>query len=207
MAQFRKNYHSDFTTVGNDFLRDKILSLKSKGLLTLMFSLPENWNFSVRGLAAISKEGVESISSALKELEKAGYLVTTQLQDDAGHFSHTLYDFYDYPKNSYEYEKAQLVPSSEPCTENPYTANPSTENQAQLNKEEEKKEILSSKEEDGYIKSKNLKVLDRLNRGEIKSAREQHEKFEHLKHQNPEILTSYPDVIKNLEAFCSPLLE
>ena len=70
MGIFRVEKVKDYTTISNYHLRDKNLSLKAKGLLTLILALPEDWNFTIRGLSAICKEGAESIGTALKELEK-----------------------------------------------------------------------------------------------------------------------------------------
>ena len=74
MAVFRINKTQDYTVMSNFHLKDRNLSLKSKGLLSLILSLPEDWNYTTRGLAAICKEGVDSIGTALKELESAGYI-------------------------------------------------------------------------------------------------------------------------------------
>lgn len=74
MGIFRVEKVKDYTTISNYHLRDKRLSLKAKGLLTMILALPEDWNFTIRGLSAICKEGAESIGTALKELEKGGYL-------------------------------------------------------------------------------------------------------------------------------------
>lgn len=81
MAVFRIEKTKDYTVMSNHHLRNQALSLKSKGLLSLMLSLPEDWNYTTRGLAAICKEGTDSIGSALKELEKAGYIVRNRLRD------------------------------------------------------------------------------------------------------------------------------
>ena len=75
MAVFRIERTRDYTVMSNHHLRDKGLSLKSKGLLSMMLSLPEDWNYTTRGLAKICKEGVDAIGGALRELESAGYIV------------------------------------------------------------------------------------------------------------------------------------
>ena len=75
MAVFRIEKTRDYTVMSNHHLRNAGLSLKSKGLLSMMLSLPEDWNYTTRGLAKICKEGTDSIGSALKELERAGYIV------------------------------------------------------------------------------------------------------------------------------------
>ena len=73
MAVYRVERTRDYTVMCNYHLKDKALSLKAKGLLSMMLSMPEEWNYSTRGLAAICKEGVEAVGNTLKELEKAGY--------------------------------------------------------------------------------------------------------------------------------------
>ena len=84
MAVFRIEKTRDYTVMSNHHLRNAGLSLKSKGLLSTMLSLPEDWNYTTRGLAKICKEGTDSIGSALKELERAGYIVRNRLRDSKG---------------------------------------------------------------------------------------------------------------------------
>ena len=84
MAVFRIEKTRDYTVMSNHHLRNAGLSLKSKGLLSMMLSLPEDWNYTTRGLAKICKEGTDSIGSALKELERAGYIVRNRLWDSKG---------------------------------------------------------------------------------------------------------------------------
>ena len=75
MAVFRVERTRDYTVMSNHHLKNKDLSLKAKGLLSQMLSLPENWDYTLRGLSAISKEGVDAISEAVKELERSGYVI------------------------------------------------------------------------------------------------------------------------------------
>lgn len=75
MAVFRVEKNSNYTTMCNYHLRDQNLSLKAKGLLSLFLSLPDAWHYSIRGIVAISKEGVDSVNSTLRELEECGYLI------------------------------------------------------------------------------------------------------------------------------------
>ena len=84
MAVYRVQRTRDYTVMSNYHLRDKNLTLKSKGLLSMILSLPDEWNYTTRGLAAICKEGVDAIGSALKELETAGYIVRRQLRGANG---------------------------------------------------------------------------------------------------------------------------
>ena len=131
MAVFRIERTRDYTVMSNHHLRDKALSLKSKGLLSMMLSLPEDWNYTTRGLAKICKEGVDAIGGALRELEAAGYIVRHQLRDRQGRISDTEYVIYEQPK-----PKAPDTPqpdTASPDTENPYLADPDTEKPAELN--------------------------------------------------------------------------
>ena len=95
MAVFRIERTRDYTVMSNHHLRNGKLSLKAKGLLSMMLSLPEDWNYTTRGLAAICKEGVDAIGGALRELETAGYIVRHQLRDRQGRISDTEYVIYD----------------------------------------------------------------------------------------------------------------
>ena len=131
MAVFRIERIRDYTVMSNHHLRDKALSLKSKGLLSMMLSLPEDWNYTTRGLAKICKEGVDAIGGALRELEAAGYIVRHQLRDRQGRISDTEYVIYEQPQ-----PKAPDTPqpdTASPDTENPYLADPDTEKPAELN--------------------------------------------------------------------------
>lgn len=150
MAIFRVAKTRDYTVMSNYHLRDKNLTLKAKGLLSLILSLPEDWNYTTRGLAAICKEGVDSIGAALRELESAGYLSRHRLRDKSGRISDTEYVVYESPRRETEADSPDKVSqgtdgpdTDSPCTENPYmvspdtatprTDAPDTENPAQLN--------------------------------------------------------------------------
>ena len=119
MAVFRIEKTRDYTVMSNHHLKDRTLTLKSKGLLSMMLSLPDEWNYTTRGLAAICREGVDSIGAALKELETHGYIRRTQLRDEKGKITDTEYVIYEMP---------QCEPPSSPGTPLPGTAKPYTEN-------------------------------------------------------------------------------
>ena len=136
MAVFRIERTRDYTVMSNHHLRDKALSLKSKGLLSMMLSLPEDWNYTTRGLAKICKEGVDAIGGALRELESAGYIVRHQMRDRQGRICDTEYVIYEQPQ-----PKAPDTPqpdTASPDTENPYLDDPDTEKPAELNIEKSK---------------------------------------------------------------------
>lgn len=108
MAIFRVNKTKDYTVMSNYHLNDKNLTLKAKGLLSQMLSLPDKWNYTIPGLVAINKEKETSIKSALDELKDNNYLVITKLypnQTKSGRYEY-IYDIYEYPKQ--EVEKQDL---------------------------------------------------------------------------------------------------
>lgn len=90
MSKVYKKYNSNYTTVDNSIFKEKNMTLKAKGLFCLMWSLPNEWEFSIRGLATLSKDGERAVRSALKELELYGYLKRVQRHNNKG------FDGYDY---------------------------------------------------------------------------------------------------------------
>ena len=136
MAVFRIERTRDYTVMSNHHLRNEKLSLKAKGLLSMMLSLPEDWNYTTRGLAKICKEGVDAIGGALRELETAGYIVRHQLRDRQGRISDTEYVIYEQPqpKTPDTPQPDAAVPdTASPDTENPDMDKPDTEKPAELN--------------------------------------------------------------------------
>ena len=131
MAVYRVQRTRDYTVMSNYHLKDKGLTLKSKGLLSMILSLPEEWNYTTRGLASICKEGVDAIGSALKELETAGYIVRRQLRGTNGRITDTEYIIYEQPQP----KKPDMLPPDvvSPDTENPDMVKPDTEKPAELN--------------------------------------------------------------------------
>ncbi len=139
MAVFRVERTRDYTVMCNHHLKDSGLSLKAKGLLSMMLSLPDEWNYSTRGLAAISKEGVDAIGKTLKELELAGYIIRRQLRGKDGRISDTEYTIFEKPQKP----KPSAPDTTSPDTEKPYMVTPDmvesdaeepdTDNPAQLN--------------------------------------------------------------------------
>ncbi len=138
MAVFRVEKNRNYTIMCNYHLKDKRISLKAKGLLSVILSLPEDWNYTTRGLAAICKEGVDSIGATLRELEQAGYLLRNRLRDGKGRITDTEYVIFETPRKQQTDNGDTEEPCAEPpCTENPYmdmpcAAAPDTESPAQL---------------------------------------------------------------------------
>ena len=128
MAVFRIERTRDYTVMSNHHLRNANLSLKAKGLLSMILSLPEEWNYTTRGLASICKEGVDAIGSALKELETAGYIVRRQLRGTNGRITDTEYVIYEQPQPDMSHPD-----TASPDTENPDMVKPDTEKPTELN--------------------------------------------------------------------------
>ena len=131
MAVFRVEKSRDYTVMSNCHLRDKGLSLKAKGLLSQMLSLPEDWDYTLSGLSHINRESKDAIRSAVNELEAAGYIQRRQTTDASGKFSGNEYVIHESPVKT---EPSLEKPSSgNPTTDNPSTGKPSSENPTQLN--------------------------------------------------------------------------
>ena len=166
MAVFRINKTKDYTVISNYHLRDKNLSLKAKGLLSLMLSLPDEWDYSINGLVSICKESETSIKSTLNELKEYNYLFINKSKNSLGRFEYQ-FDIYEFPLN----KKPEV---ENPPLENLEVENPEVENVGQINtnilntKELNTKKINTKKtiykphpdfeEVEAYIKEKHLNV-------------------------------------------------
>ena len=98
MSVIRIHKNSNFTVMSNYHFKEKKMSLKAKGLLSLMLSLPDDWNYSISGLVTLSKDGKDSVMSALGELETFGYLERTRLVNSKGQFSGIEYNIFEEPQ-------------------------------------------------------------------------------------------------------------
>lgn len=150
MAVFRIEKTRDYTVMSNHHLRDKSLSLKAKGLLSLMLSLPEEWDYTTKGLARICKDGVDSICAGVRELEEHGYVIRQRVRNPNGQLGAIEYTILEQPRPP-EPEKPER---ENPVLDNPEQASPVLEepeqgNPAQLNtnrssKEKSKKDLSST---------------------------------------------------------------
>ena len=137
MAVFRVERNKGYTVMSNHHLRNKELTLKAKGLLSQMLSLPEDWDYTLAGLSYINRESIDAIRTAIWELEKAGYITRRQGRDDKGKMTAIEYTIYEQPQHPPELDCPILEnpTAANPVLENPTTDNPTTENPMQLNKE------------------------------------------------------------------------
>lgn len=101
MAVFRVEKNSGYTVMSNHHLRNQELSLKAKGLLSQMLSLPDNWDYTLKGLSLINREKIDAIREAIRELERAGYIVRSRERDEKGRLRGADYIIYEFPKSQY----------------------------------------------------------------------------------------------------------
>ena len=128
MAVFCVEKNKGYTVMSNHHLRNKALSLKAKGLLSQMLSLPEDWDYTLKGLSLINRESVDAIRTAVWELERAGYIRREQGRDAKGKMADMVYTIYEQPV----LDKPVL---ENPISDNPTSNNPALGNPTQLNKE------------------------------------------------------------------------
>ena len=129
MAVFRVEKNHSYTVMANHHLRDERLSLKSKGLLSVILSLPDDWRISIEGMTQFSADGKDAIRSAIRELTDAGYITRTQTHSEAGTFSGYDYIVHETPAAS---PSSGFPTMEKPTTENPTTENPTLRNTERL---------------------------------------------------------------------------
>lgn len=139
MAVFRVEKNKGYTVMSNHHLRNKELSLKAKGLLSQMLSLPEDWDYTLAGLSLINRESIDAIRTAVWELEKAGYITRRQGRDEKGKMTAIEYTIYEQPQPpALDCPVLENPTTDKPILENPTPDNPTSENPTQLNKEIQK---------------------------------------------------------------------
>ena len=156
MAVFRVERNTGYTVMSNHHLRNKELSLKAKGLLSQMLSLPEDWDYTLAGLSYINRESIDAIRTAVWELEKAGYITRRQGRDEKGKMTAIEYTIYEQPQPpELDCPVLENPTADNPILENPTTDNPTSENPTQLNKDIQrtnlpKKEKSRTERNDAY---------------------------------------------------------
>lgn len=134
MAVFRIEKTRDYTVMSNHHLRNTALSLKAKGLLSLMLSLPEGWDYTTKGLARICKDGVDSICAGVRELEEQGYVIRERVRNANGQLGAIEYTILEQPRQP-EPERENPVQAN-PVLDDPVLGKPEQGNPAQLNTKE-----------------------------------------------------------------------
>lgn len=131
MAVFRVERNAGYTVMSNHHLRNKNLTLKAKGLLSQMLSLPDDWDFTLAGLSYINREKIDAIREAIRELEKAGYIVRSRERDEKGRLRGADYVIYEQPQQP----TSDLPTLENPTLDNPTLEKPTLENPTQINKD------------------------------------------------------------------------
>ena len=142
MAVFRVEKSRNYTVMSNYHLRDRKLSLKAKGLLSQMLSLPEDWDYTLKGLAQINRESVDAIRTAVWELEAAGYIRRTQNRDEKGKMGGMIYTIYEKPQPAPGKTETEIPESGNPTPEKPVPGDPAQRKKEESKTEEQKKDSL-----------------------------------------------------------------
>ena len=158
MSVFRVEKNKGYTVMSNHHLRNHTLSLKAKGLLSQMLSLPDDWDYTLQGLAQINKESIDAIREAVRELERAGYIKRSRERDERGCLRGTVYTIYEQPhaeptpeeptqeKPALDNPTLEKPALDNPTLEKPMLDKPTLENPTQLNTESTKKRKRQSKD-------------------------------------------------------------
>jgi len=134
MSVFRIEKNKNYTVLSNHHLRDTHLSLAAKGLLTIMLSLPDGWDYTERGLAKITGTGQSALRSCLKQLEDNHYLIRSRIRDENGRLKGTEYVIFEEPQINETADNTGSVPNCDfPNQVNPNVDNPTLENHPQSN--------------------------------------------------------------------------
>ena len=128
---FRVNKTKDYTVMSNHHFKNKNLSLKAKGLLSLMLSLPDDWNYSIKGFVTLNKDGRDSVMAALKELESEGYIVRRRLRNAKGQVADTEYIISETPMSDFPTQEKPI--QDNPTLGKPMQENPTLSNTNQSN--------------------------------------------------------------------------
>ena len=139
MAVFRVDKSRDYTVLSNHIFKDRTLSAKAKGLLAEMLSLPESWDYTLKGLTYLFSDGLDSVRQGIKELEEHGYVVRERKRDEKGRLGEMEYVIYETPRKAVSSENTDDTPVcaspvlDAPVLENPIQDEPVQENPTQLN--------------------------------------------------------------------------
>ena len=187
MAVFRVEKNQNYTVMSNHHLRNTDLSLKSKGLLSQMLSLPEEWDYTLKGLSKINREGIDAIREAIRELERAGYVTRTRVRNEKGQLGAADYVIHEFPMPPNPI--LENPTQDKPISENPTLENPMQENPTQLNKELSSKELSNT----DLLNNHSIPILSTLSRQEAAQPQERKGNG----HTNMDAVRAYEEVIKD----------
>lgn len=187
MAVFRVEKNQNYTVMSNHHLRNPDLSLKAKGLLSQMLSLPEEWDYTLKGLSKINREGIDAIREAIRELERAGYVTRTRVRNEKGQLGAADYVIHEFPMPPNPI--LENPTQGKPISENPTLDNPMQENPMQLNKELSSKELSNT----DLLNNHSIPILSPLSRQEAAQPQERKGNG----YTNMDAVRAYEEVIKD----------
>ena len=199
MAVFRVERTRDYTVMSNHHLRNKELTLKAKGLLSQMLSLPEDWDYTLKGLAAINRESIDAIRTAVLELEQAGYIVRSRVRDERGCLRACDYIVYERPqekppKPTWENPTLDNPTLVQPTLEKPMLDSPTQENPTQLNKEIQKTNLPKKEKLNTDISSTHSIPFHSLNPSPLEDAAQPSER---KRKEATDAYSVYEEIIKD----------
>ena len=159
MSVFRVEKTKGYTVMSNHHLRNHALSLKAKGLLSQMLSLPDDWDYSLKGLTTGCRDGIDSVRSAVHELEDGGYLCRSKVRDARGRIIDYNYEVFELPQKERIEKRPAPVPNS-PSSENPMSGFPTLENPTQQNTNKQNTKKVDTK---ASVKKENAKKVETKN--------------------------------------------
>ena len=164
MAVFRVEKSRGYTVMSNHHLRNKELSLKAKGLLSQMLSLPEDWDYTLKGLSLINREKIDAIREAIKELERAGYIVRSRERDEKGRLRGADYVIFEQPQPpTPDLPTLENPTLDNPMQEKPTLEKPTLENPTQLNKDIQKTDLPKKEKSNTDLSSTDSIPIHSLN--------------------------------------------
>ena len=164
MAVFRVERNTGYTVMSNHHLRNKELSLKAKGLLSQMLSLPEDWDYTLAGLSYINREKIDAIREAVRELERAGYIVRSRERDEKGRLRGAEYVIYEHPQKPVSDLPILENPTLDnPTLEKPMQEKPTLENPMQLNKDIQRTDLPKKEKRNTDLSSTHSIPIHSLN--------------------------------------------
>ena len=164
MAVFRVERNTGYTVMSNHHLRNKELSLKAKGLLSQMLSLPEDWDYTLAGLSYINREKIDAIREAVRELERARYIVRSRERDEKGRLRGAEYVIYEQPQKPVSDLPILENPTLDnPTLEKPMQEKPTFENPMQLNKDIQRTDLPKKEKSNTDLSSTHSIPIHSLN--------------------------------------------
>ena len=194
MAVFRVEKNKGYTVMSNHHLRNKELSLKAKGLLSQMLSLPEDWDYTLAGLSLINREKIDAIREAVRELENAGYIQRSRERDEKGRLRGTTYVIYEQPPKL-DLPILEKPTLDNPTLEKPMLEKPTLENPTQLNKEIQKTNLPTKEKLNTDISSTHSIPFHSLNPSPLEDAAQPPERKR--KETEPSAFDIYEEIIKD----------